>query len=506
MKGSEAYIETYSLPLEGSVENLDRDFEDPTPAVIRTPLPDYVSSAMRRYPALELLCVDSDSQSSRSGLASSGRLHKLPRLCLYSKRDVFLLELIYTSERGAREVEGAVVSVMDPFDQVLLGASTSISIIRIRQAPQQYQGYSVLCPPQAMAMLAYDRQINRYSLHLHHSKEFPLTTPFSYGMEDLEEQLEQITDFCFCRSGAFPLLSNLSVAFLKASGDVLQASPVLFRGTVVPRDTISKTLDYISAQQQKYAVTTPKGRQLRAAERYILDCFPDGNARGPFVTAREKSAAFSWMAQMQGPVLFPPESDEFGTLATAIEPLSVDEFSGFAIGHVGYRLEFAMLAPTIYVPRFQHEASEDTPLLDNTLKWGTTVSRIDLREEENESEMTCETVALIRDPIMDKVVHYVTPNGVQSISTNALKVEANNVTQENPSTSSNALFSPPSKKAGIVPKTTGWTCLEVPHDPTSPHVVGVVVSGDVQFGHVLIARLSDGTFGNEFLDYHFHLS
>lgn len=493
-RNSKAFIETHSLPLAGTVEGNDDDFRNQDiPAVVRTTLPDHVASALKRYPALELLCVDVDAEVP----GSSRSLKKLPRLCLYSKKDVFLLELGYQVVSGAREVEGVVVTVLEPFDQVLIGNSTSTSIIRIRQAPQQFKGYVTLCPAEAMAMLTHDNVVNEYTLTLYHGLGSPLSTPVVHSMEQLDEQMEQFTDFCFCQSNAFSLLSSLSVAFLKASGEVLQASPVLFRGTVVPQDAVTKTLVFLEGQIARHEPTTARGRQFRSARQYIIDCFPNENSRGHFVTGQERSSAFEWPAQMQGPVLLLPESDDFETLANAIEPVAGGDFCGLAIGHIGYKVEFGLLAPTLFIPRFQLESREDTMKLDQDLNWGAIVNRVDLRDDENEQQPICSSLALVRDPIMDTVVHYVTPNGISSISTNGLKIAANKVRPSEATTSgSGGMFSPPSKRKDLPPRTTGWSSLEVSNvdGGKAKSVVGAVVSGDVQFGHVLITRLSNGMF------------
>jgi len=498
MRNGEALIESHSLPLAGTVED---DVLDPEiPAVVQTTLPSHVATAFQRYPALELLCVDVDSSSS----SKSSTMQKLPKLCLYSKKDVFLLELGYEpssrhgEERVAHQVEGVVLHVSEPFDSVLLGNATSTTIVRIRAAPQQSQGYSTICPAEAMAMLTFHNDVYEYALTLYHGKEDPiLTTPLVYRMEALNEQLDQITDFCFCQSNAFALLSALSVAFLKATGEVFQASPILFRGTVVPHQAVTKTLDFLAIQSSQQDPNSARCRLLRAAQRYILDCFPnnENSRRGLFVTGQERASSFEWTAQMQGPVLLLPESDDVETFALSIEPMAAGDLCGLAIGHVGYEVQFGLLAPTMLIPRFDMESRADTSKLDQDLKWGAIVNRVDLRDDENELQQTCSTLTLMRDPMMNTVVHYVTPTGIQSISTNALHLTANKLCSTL-SSSDSGMFSPPSKRGDLPPRTTGWSCIDLSHLKGQKMVAGSVVSRDAQLGHVLITRLSDGTFWN----------
>jgi hypothetical protein len=479
-------LETYTLPLAGTVG------DDTIPSIIiRFPLPETVVTALQRNPAIELLCVDVEGDP---GTTPNG-IQRLPKLCLYTKKDVFVLELGYTPPMTSGRVQGTCLAVSEPFDSLLLGNSTSLNIIKIRQAPQQAQGYATMCLPEAMAMLTHDVTVNEYSLTLHHGRgsSSALTTPLVYGIEQLDEQMDRLTDFCFLQSNAFSLFSNLSVGFLKATGEVFQASPILFRGTVVSQEIVTQSLHYLQAQIDKYDVATPRGRQVRSARQYLVDCFPNENSRGHFITGQQRSPAFEWQAQMQGPILLLPESsDDSESQATCMEIFPAGDLCGVAVGYDGYQVEFGLVAPTLFIPRFQLEHTQDTVTLDQDLKWGAVVTRVDLRDdEESNHHSSCSCVALVRDPIMETVVHYVTPTGIKSISTNALNVAANRLTAGNVSS---GIFSPPSKARDTPVKTTGWSCLDVSNVDTIPKtVVGAVVSGDVHFGHVLVARLSDGT-------------
>eukprot|EP00934_Nitzschia_sp_Nitz4_P008446 Nitzschia sp. Nitz4//scaffold56_size114212//37997//40636//NITZ4_003940-RA/size114212-processed-gene-0.3-mRNA-1//1//CDS//3329554676//8436//frame0 len=488
---SAACIETHALPLEGSIEETFRD--DDTPALVTTTLPSNITSALRQFPALELLCVDVIGKEN----SKSSSLQTLPKLCLYSKKDVFLIEIGYDKLPGAAQVEGRVVSLVEPFEEIMIGRSMSIGIIRIRAAPQRHAGYAFVSPPKSIAMLMYDTATNEYNLHLYHGQDSTVTTPLVYSMEQLDNPLEQVTDFCMLQSGSFSLLSGLSVAVLKGSGDVLQASPILFKGTVVPIDQVDQTIQYLDAQLQKHDSTSPKGRQYRAAQQYVFDCFPKGQAKGHFILAQDRSAAFDWPAQLQGPLLVAPESDDFLSKALAIEPLAPSiatmDMASVAIGHCGYKVNLGLLAPTMLIPRFSFERAEDTQNLDESLGWGAIVQCVDLKDENDEEKET--SIAIIRDPLMDTVVHYVTPRGIRSLSSNALQIACNEISPSEPPATG---FMSPLKRKDRRPRTTGWSCLDV--SPGGPEegvgmtaVVGAVVSGDAQFGHVLICRLSDGT-------------
>jgi len=429
---------------------------------------------------MELLCVDVDSSSAPPRI---GKFQKIPLLCLYTKKDVFVLELGYKPS-GASEVEGQVLSVTEPFEEVLMGTSTTTSIIRIRQAPQRHTGYATMCPPKSMAMLAYDSMTQEYSINLFHANEALVSRHF-HGMEHLEEQTETITDFCFCQSNAFSLLSSMSVALLKGSGEVLFASPILFRGTVVPRSIVSKTLEYLQLEPAEEG--SARRRQFLSAKRYLMDTFPD-DGRSHFLTAQVRSLAFEWPVRVQGPVFRNFQCTE--SLASAIEPVVAGDLVGLCIGHLGDIVEFGLLSPTTLVPRFKLEDDADTNELDQAFRRGNIVQRVDLRDDEYNQERNNASMALICDPIIDSVVHYVTPSSIRSISTNTVKIAAAKVREQAGSTG--GMFSPASKRKDMRPRTTAWSCLDInSFQDTRNSVVGAVVSDDVHLGHVLVSRLSN---------------
>lgn len=484
---AEVYIETHSLPLAGTVEG-DADSVCDAPSLVRTPLPEPVVEALARFPAIELLCVDVEASQSPSSTT-----RKLPRLCLYTKRDVFILELAYHSAAGDFETEGFVVAVTEPFEEVLLGSSTNTAIVRIRQAPQRYKGYLTMCPPGSMAMLTHDSETNETSLMLHHGTHGVVTNPLVQVMEQLVDASDLITDFCFCHSSAVSLLSNLTVMLLKGSGDVFFAGPILFRGTVVPRNVLETTVEYMSSEMQNIEVASAKWRQLRAAKQYLVDAFPKGASLSQFLTAQARSEAFEWQVQMQGPVLVAGDSDDFETQATSIEAFGSEELVGLAIGHGGGVVEFGMVSPTTLIPRFGWEYESDRHELDISLIGGAIITRVDMRDEQGGfKEDTCACFNLVRDPIMDSVVHCVTPTQIQSISTNMIRVMCNKM-RDQVGQRPLGVFSPPGNRKELKPRTTAWPCLDVStSEDQRSTIIGAVVSGDVQLGHVLVCRLSNG--------------
>ena len=506
----EYYIETYSLPLAGTAESSESNHAQEIPSKIRTRLPGKLCSALSRYPAIELLCVDVESTPEKVKI-NEKTLAQIPSLCLYTKKDVFLLEISYET-RGAAEVEGVVSNISEPCEEFLIGNSAT-DILRIRQAPQKINGYATMCPVGAMSMLSKNSSTSEYSLCVYHGKSAANTglTSHYFQMEDLADPNERIVDFCFCQSNELPLLSSLTVAFLKVSGEVLFATPIVFQGTIVSSQTVAKTLDFLDSSLNDADQNTATWRQSRIAKQFLLDAFPN-NGRTNFITVGQATAkeVFQWPVQIQGPILLPPQleessyenNDDYQAMMSAetIEPFATDgDLVGFSIGHLAKMVDFAVVSPSSFVPRFKFESSNDAYDLDQDLAFGHIVNRVDLRSSDSTGEDgMVKAVKLIPDPIMDNVVHCMTPNEIVSISTNTLRVASNKV-REQASTkllgsgTASGMFSPPSRRSDLVQKTTAWKCLDVSFFQGRQNpIVGAVISEDVQLGHTLVVRLSKG--------------
>ena len=526
-------IETYSLPLAGTVENSGSNHAQGGPSLIRTRLPEKVCSALSRYPAIELLCVDVESFSTKKSAFTPGAtsekldrstkyLAQLPSLCVYTKKDVFLLDINYETKVAA-EVEGVVSNISEPYEEFLIGNSAT-NILRIRQAPQKINGYATLCPVGAMSMLTKNSSTSEYCLCVHHGNDrSPSSTAsstitgltcHSFRLEELVDPNERISDFCFCQSNELPLLSSLTVAFLKVSGEVLFATPIVFYGTIVPNQTVTTTLDFLDSALNESDQNTATWRQFRVAKQFLLDAFPN-NGRANFVTVRQtgdnsssrSSEVFQWQIQIQGPILLSPQLDDENHYddcqlvmsAESIEPFSTEgDLTGLIIGHLTKLMDFAVVSPSSFIPRFKLECPNDAYELDQDLTFGHIVNRVDLGSSDSDGEEgIAKSIRLLPDPIMVNVVHFMTPNQIISISTNATRIASNKVREQGSTElgrgGDSGIFSPPSRRSDLKPKTTAWKCLDVSFFQGEQNpIVGAVISEDVQLGHTLVARLSKG--------------
>ena len=524
-------LETHLLPLIGTVDDecIDGRLADNNASVIRTKLPPKVCSALSRYPPIELLCVDVLSPSPTSNGSSDapnengGKTIRLPSLCVYTQKDVFLLNAFYdTTRHSTSEIEGVVLNVLEPFEDVLLGNS-AINILRIRQAPQKFNGYATLCPAGAMAMLTQYASTGEYSLYLYNGggRQSSSTMAMSSSdiishyihTEDLVDLNEQFTDFCFCQSRGLSLLSSITVALLKLSGEVLFATPIVFSGTVVSRNSVTETLEFIESALNDSVPNSAEFKQFRCAQRFFNDVFPNSKGRDNFVSSstinKTTPNAFTWPIKMQGPILSPlqldestygDDSDEFSSHNSArnIEPFgALGDLVGLAMGHLNEMVDFAVVSPSSFIPRFDYESEEDSFDLDNDLTPGQILNRVYLSGDNNSNNNpTVMDIKLITDPMMDNVIHYLTSNRIISIATNMNRVASNKIRNYEPTSLSEradlSILSPSSRRCDLQPTTTAWNCLDVTSFQMEQNpITGAVISNDIQLGHAMVVRFSN---------------
>lgn len=468
MLSNEGAIEIRRLPITEHEERDDDDF----PPRLEVPLPSAVRAAVAIDPVVEVLCVVQQERHPSSSL------QRLPSLCLVTCKTVFLLELAYPKADVPvdQTVRGTVLSVRQPFER-LGAAAWSWTIVRVRPAPQQALGYATLCPSESLMLLACSSG-TEYSLSLYHASTKQVTTPLVFRLED---QRETIVDFCVAQSQALSLLSSVSVLLLKNTGDVLAATPIVVDGSIVSRTDYKETVDFLWNQGHvTLDPETAKWRQCWAALTYIQDLFHD---TGNFMTARigvSSPPSIAWPVQLQGPILFPPsDHDDDSALATtcrAIECFGNCDLVGFAIAKTAGKVDFAVTTPTTLIPRFALEHRNDYfDLEEEICKMSVTVERVAFGGgDDGGGTRSTETVALIRDPSIDTLLHYVTPTALVTIATDAVRTTSLRL-QKGPGLTQT--------------RTTAWCNLTV----SQGALEGAVVLNDAFVGHQLLARHSDGS-------------
>lgn len=489
-------LESHRLPLlqsSSSSSTSNRDEEGDTNAVIelvQTPLPDIVRQALEVDPPLELLCVEGNGviPSSRNRRNNTRNKDVVPQqqfLCLYTAKSIFFLTLSLDKENAVNGmVQGVVDSITEPFERLLLG-SFGTSILRVRAAPQQQQyqqhnrnGYATLCPAQSVAVLTYNDDCHEYSLHLWHASQQQITTPLVFGMEQVDDD-DRVVDFCFARSKGLSLLSTLSVLFLKASSDLLAASPVCFDGAVVPRAFYQEAMQYLTDQLGTCPHTSAKWRQCRIAQQYLLDVFGRPGT-GFFVTARllptvSCPPSTAWPVQIQGTVLFASGTDgALPSAAMVLEPFGSSECVSVAVGRED-GVDVAVISPTSVLPRFTLESNRDANELDDALfrasAWVERIAFSNVVATSTSPPPTC-SVSLVEDPL-DTILHCVTSKFVATVSTNAVVAAHRRLEGQR----------------ALAIRTKAWSSLTA---TGSSLVQGVVVDTSTN-DHDLVVRLVDGS-------------
>jgi hypothetical protein len=155
-----------------------------------------------------------------------------------------------------------------------------------------------------------------------------------------------------------------------------------------------------------------------------------------------------------------------------IESFGSTDMVGAAIGKDGGSVDFAVISPTALLPRFALESMDDRyDLDDHVCKLSRFVDSVSMTPSETTPPGA---LALVKDPVVDSLLHCVTPTTVRTISTNVMRITSRELQGGSPDSA----------------RTTAWSCLSATAQAT---VQGVVVSGDAALGHTLIARLDNGT-------------
>lgn len=476
------FVERRTLPLHDEGTDLPG-------AQKRAVLPDFVQVSLALSSAVGLIYVEADSpqqapkrsrqmseqqqQQTKSNNSFSPTL-----LCVYTRKNAIYLELSIDAQGEA------VVHAEEAFDRYL-AADDAITILRIRPAPQRRMDFATLCPRGAMAMLTHHSFSNEYNIVLQHNQEDALVSiPVSFYLEELSGRDESISDFCFAQSDGLSLFSTMTVLLLKGSGDVLAASPVLFDASVVHRSALNECIEYLDYQIQNLNVENPKSKQCKTGRALLTDAFGGQDPHSNFVTARiisqaKARSAVTWPVQLQGPVLMLSRDNPEGSSghAVVIENFSSSELVGVAVGCEGHAVSLGIMSPSCLLPRFSFETAEDCDELNTVLSnAGAVVQRLILNDNETgeTQQFTNQTLALVRDPLMDSMLHYVTTKGITTLTTTAMRKV------QGPASGVG--------KDGSV-RSSAWTSVSV----TSASVEGAVVGTDPKFGHALIARLSDGS-------------
>jgi hypothetical protein len=462
-------IESRRLPLASEprferryVNNEDAgDF----PKTIRAELPTEIQDNLEIDAPIELLCVEGEQR--RSNYDNNNEPQRLPCLLLYTSKSVFLINITYRHE-NTDVAFGHVSSFEEPLDRYLHG-SMEKSIVRIRKAPQCSKGFAVVSPSLSFAALFENIDTGEYRLVLRHVCG-SVTSPLCFTLEETIED-DRIIDFCFAQSlDELSLFSSMSVLLLKASGDVLSASPIVFNGSIVSKTTLDDSRKYLTDKMESLVdQNSAEWRHVKAASQFLNDVYHQSDNRSQFCTAQvlnqpDRSAAM-WPTKLQGPIVFHSEIDP-GPISVEIENFGGSEcFVGIAIAKIAGKIDFVCLSPTSLLPRFAFESRNDAYELDDALfGHASIVERVDLCLDANENAAELSTCCVVIDPIANNLLHYATQSAVFTISTNIMRITNHQI---------QGLPVDPTR-------TTAWVSLN-----SSEAIKGIVVPTDAILGHIL---------------------
>lgn len=450
------------------------------------------------------------------------------QVALYSQSTVWILEIGCNTD-GALDI----LSITEPFETYLLSLSPGSRIVRVRSAPRD-----VLAPAGSLAMLTTEGSLVLYHPGTRHPYNNAITgatrsstigaritTPVSMTPFLADNDEEAVTDFCFgihnnCTSfqDSNPSLGELSVLFLCPNGNVYGAAPVIFDCSAVPTSIVQARIQWMKknteAIKERELATSlankeEEGALLRmysASQHWMKEnfCWDNNNTckdtkpYNAYSTAQlfqhgRISHSADWPLQIQGPLVeqlqlddkshddFPPGE------AVVIEPIPPHGRIAadiFVIGRkpspssssIEIQLDICILSTPV-LPRFAFESIQDRDILDDYCMDGIVLDTVFYDFRCTCSGLRREKLYLdiIVDPITPYMVHAAHAYGVCTISFESIPTYIMQLTSGEKDLSSSTL---------------AWCCLCIESE-TDVSFDGVIVSEEAQFGHILLAHLSN---------------
>ena len=349
-----------------------------------------------------------------------------------------------------------------------------------------------------------------------------------------QTDMTPMVDFCFLPSSPstrHSVWNAMTIVLATQSGSLYSLSPVVFHNTVFPRQQVEDAREMLQRLVLKYDHSVSKGAECRrgkAALQFLYDAFGPGGgdghghenrtstSGGKYVKANmldtaNRQNATGWPVALQkvySPEAGSRESDDIIDLVTCMQvviPTSIStKISGSFCGIVlasGTSLEYVILPCGEHIlPRFGFESGEDEELLDENLVGSSFLAEhVLLGEEEGRSsdrdhdhdhvhnQDGTNRIVLLPDPVDKTMIHRVSNKGVVTVTTNVVPLMEDRLME----TANNR--SPSNGGQAEEIKTNAWSSISIVKD-LGKKLNGVIISSDVQFGHVLVAILSDSKF------------
>lgn len=436
-----------------------------------------------------------------------------------------------------RHVKGTVLEpVHEPFESFL--TTTSCLIQRIRPAPHShlYNGntYQTLCNKGAMIMLAsggdtddtsaivlfhgydpiYEKDVLR-SWSGMTSSPANVTVPAKLHCEQTD--MTPVVDFCFLPSSPLnehSLWNAMTIVLSTLNGSLFALSPIVFHNTVFPQHIVQDGSQTLEKMIVKYEHLVSKGaecRRAKAALQFLKDVFgdlqsdprasKDAYAKVNVVHPTKRMSAVVWPVGVQT-LFMSQEREELDTVQCMdiIPPSSVvssamNNGTSVLVLAKTSTIDYILIPSGINIlPRFAFEARDDRQYLDNLVVDAVVMmERFCMKQRGSDSENIHENskygkrVVLIPDPLERSMLHRVSKEGVTTIVTNLLDLMEKKL--------SAIMFQSDDLHDESIPDETdsnAWPSIVMVKNQQKK-LIGIVVSNDAQFGHVLVAVLDDGT-------------
>ena len=341
-------------------------------------------------------------------------------------------------------------------------------------------------------------------------------------------------------SSMHSLWNSLTLILTTKSGNLYALSPIVFHHTILPAHQIDAAFHHFQKEiiQKDHSIPyAAECKRAKAALQFFKDAFgnaPSSSGRtasgggGGFVKAHvldpihsHSRSATRWPVALQTLHIQTDHTTTTTTDASSVvrmEMIPSSSFSsmnhiiggsmtGMVLARGSSTVEYFMIPSGEHIlPRFGFESKEDGLVLDDRLKDSVVlVERVEIESVSSGGggsgggeEFALDrgnVVEIIPDPIDETMVHHVSTRGVVTIMTNAIpwmeQRVATAILSENDAGSCSGRGRGRGKEDEL--KTNAWTSIVIPQE-FEKGLTGIAISSDVQFGHVLVAILSDGTF------------
>lgn len=336
-----------------------------------------------------------------------------------------------------------------------------------------------------------------------------------------QTDMTPLVDFCFLPSSPstqHSIWNAMTILLSSQNGSLYALSPIVFHGTIFPTKQIEEGMEFLEGILDKYEYSANRGaecRRAKAAMQFFKDAFAgsgsgssggsriSGNksayAKANIIRHARNASATMWPVVVQP--IYTAHGEDYNSVE-CMELLSPPSASSSIVNSGmcalalarGSSLEYMLIpAGENVIPRYAFEPGEDAEYLDGLVGDSAMVVEEVIFGQDDDGVDRASIVAnsfdggrrvvLIQDPVDKTMMHRVSNEGVVSVTTNVVSVLEGRL---------NGIMSGKSQGQDTIKiKTNAWSSISIVKG-SEQQLNGIIVSGDAQFGHVLVAVLTDG--------------